>query len=183
MGERAGSGRRITHVELLYRPGERALAAKVFTLLGCEAVDRGGQFFTALIDPSAPRDYVENVLYASEVGPAQWELEQALATGTTEAHAAFIAAMRRSPQHSTHFGFRVPDEPSLDAIVARVERAGRDDPELAGRVAVDGVFRPGEPGSIAPTLVQAFIWTDVVAAGLLTLGQHIEVQWHLPQAS
>ncbi len=29
-------------------------------------------------------------------------------------------------------------------------------------------------------MVQMFIWTDIVASGLLTLGQHIEVQWHLP---
>jgi hypothetical protein len=29
-------------------------------------------------------------------------------------------------------------------------------------------------------MIQAFVWTDVVAAGLLSLGQHIEVQWHLP---
>jgi hypothetical protein len=28
--------------------------------------------------------------------------------------------------------------------------------------------------------VQAFVWTDVVAAGLLSMGQHVEVQWHLP---
>ena len=180
MAQRAGSGRRITHVELLYRPGERALAGKVFALLGCEPVDRGGQFFTSLVDPAAPRDYVENVLYASEVRPEQWEFEQALVARLGDDRVSFIAATRRSPQHSTHFGFRVPDESSLAAIVTRVERAGHDDPELMGRVGVDGVFQPGDPGAIAPNMVQAFVWTDVVAAGLLALGQHIEVQWHVP---
>ena len=71
-------------------------------------------------------------------------------------------------------------EAALDELVSRVRAAGADDPDLAARVAVDGVYRPGEPGSIAQNMVQAFVWTDVLAAGLLTFGQHIEVQWHLP---
>jgi hypothetical protein len=29
-------------------------------------------------------------------------------------------------------------------------------------------------------MIQAFVRTDAVAAGLLTLGQLIELQWHLP---
>jgi hypothetical protein len=28
-------------------------------------------------------------------------------------------------------------------------------------------------------MAQAFVWTDVMASGLLTIGQHIELQWHL----
>ena len=39
--------RRLTHVELLYRPGERELAIRLFTLLGCDPVDRGGQLLVA----------------------------------------------------------------------------------------------------------------------------------------
>ena len=178
----AGIDRRLTHVEVLYRPGERELAVKLFALLGCEAVDRGGQFFTSFVEPSSPRDYSNNVLYASEVGAEQWSFEQALTAGAGPERETFIAATRREPQRSTHFGFRVPDEPALDALVARVRHAGLEDGDLAGRVAVDGVYRPGDPGAIAPNMVQAFVWTDVVAAGLLSLGQHIEVQWHLPSS-
>jgi hypothetical protein len=174
--------RRLTHVELLYRPGERALAQKVLRLLGCDPVDRGGEFFTSFIDPEGVRDYANNVLYASEVGAAQWELEKHMLAFAGVGRATYLAKLREEPQRSTHFGFRVPSEAALDDLVARVRAAGADDPELAGRVAVDGVYRPGEPGSIAPNMVQAFIWTDVIAAGLLTLGQHIEVQWHLPAA-
>ncbi len=48
--------------------------------------------------------------------------------------------------------------------------AGADGGDLAGRVRVAGVFRPGDPGAVAETMVQAFVWTDIVAAGLLTLG-------------
>ena len=172
--------RRLTHVELLYRPGERELAQKVLRLLGCDPVDRGGEFFTSFVDPDGVRDYANNVLYASEVGAAQWELEKRITEASGIARATYLTTMREQPQRSTHFGFRVASEAALDELVARVRAAGADDPELAERVAVDGVYRPGEPGSIAQNMVQAFIWTDVIAAGLLTFGQHIEVQWHLP---
>ena len=42
---------------------------------------------------------------------------------------------------------------------------------------VSGVFYPGGPGSITDAMVQAFVYTDVVAAGLLAFGQHVELQW------
>jgi hypothetical protein len=175
-----GPDRRLTHVELLYRPGERALAQKLLRLLGCDPVDRGGEFFTTFVDPDGVRDYANNVLYASEVGGPQWEFEKEMAVTGGAPRANYLAALRAAPQRSTHFGFRVPTEAALNELVSRVRTAATDDPELAGRVAVDGVYRPGEPGSLAQNMVQAFIWTDVLAAGLLTLGQHIEVQWHLP---
>ena len=175
-----GVDRRLTHVEMLYRPGERRLARRIFELLGCEPVDRGGTFLTSFVDPRGPRDYATNVVYASEVEPAQWEWEgRLMAAAADEARTAYLAQLRRRPQRSTHFGFRVTEQRELEEIVTRVRAAGENDPELAGRVAVDGVYRPGDPGALADTMVQAFVWTDVVAAGPLTLGQHIEVQWHL----
>jgi hypothetical protein len=182
MSASTDAGRRLTHVELLYRPGERRLAAKLFELLGCQPVDRGGHWFTSFIDPAMAGDYANNTLYASEVGAEQWRFEQALIGGEQLAPAReeYLAFVRSQPQRSTHFGFRVPDELTLDRILERVERAGANDPDLAGRVAVDGVYRPDAPGAIATTMVQAFVWTDVVAAGLVSLGQHIELQWHLP---
>jgi hypothetical protein len=166
----------LTHVELLHRPGERSLAAQVLTLLGCEPVDRSGHWFTSFIDPDAPRDWSSNVLYASEVGAEQWALEQAL---PAEAE-TYRKAMRDQPQRSAHFGFRVATEDGLMELVDRIRTAGASDPQLRGRIAIDGVYRPGEPDAIAPNMIQAFVWTDVVAAGLLMLGQHIELQWHLP---
>ena len=38
---------------------------------------------------------------------------------------------------------------------------------------------PGDPGAYTDRMAQAFVWTDVMASGLLTIGQHIELQWHL----
>ena len=179
----ARPARQLNHVEMLYRPGERELASRVLALFGCEPLDRGGHWFTVFIDPSPdPRDYVSNVLYASEMTPAQWELEQAVEAGIGGHRQVYLDFMREQPQHSTHFGVRVAEREALDAIIQRVRAAGDDDPELRGRVRVAGVFEPDAPGAIATTMVQAFLWTDVVASGLVTLGQHIELQWHVPTA-
>ncbi|HEX4018425.1 MAG TPA: hypothetical protein VHX15_16935 [Frankiaceae bacterium] len=169
--------RRLTHVELLHRPGERELAQRFFDLLGCESVDRGGHWFTALVDPAGERDFSNNVCYASEVGEEQWALERAMQA--SPAMDQYRQSLRHSPQKAAHFGLRVPTEAKLNEIVERVSAAGETDDLLAGRVAVDGVYRPQDPGAIAPNMVQAFVWTDIVAVGLLSLGQHVEIQWHL----
>ncbi|MFI1379965.1 hypothetical protein [Embleya sp. NPDC020886] len=176
--------RRISHVELLHRPGERAQARRVLELLGCRVLDRGGHFFSAFVEP-AVSDYRANVLYASEVTPEQWAFEQQLGVASAEgplarAQASWMAHMRANPQYSYHFGLRLPSEQVLDAALARVEAAGRPGGDLAGRIEVVSVFRPGDPDAATDTMVQAFVRTDVVACGLIALGQHIELQWHLP---
>jgi hypothetical protein len=177
--------RTLNHVELVYRPGERDLAIRFFELLGCRPVDRGGTFFSALVEPTVP-DFVNNVLYASEVTPEQWQLDRTLIAaidGEGEVGAAaqvYLERLRREPQRSFHFGVRYPDLPALEATVDGIRGAGDADADLAGRVSVSGVFHPGDPGAYTDTMVQAFVKTDVVAAGLLALGQHIELQWHLP---
>ena len=88
-------------------------------------------------------------------------------------------AYRSEPQRSFHFGIRYLEREDFDATLDRV-RAAEADPELAGRVALLGVYDPSEPGALAPGMFQAFVRTDVVAGGLLTLGQLVELQWHLP---
>ena len=40
----------------------------------------------------------------------------------------------------------------------------------------EGFFRPGDPGSYTDFIMQSFIKTDVAASGLITFGQHIELQ-------
>ena len=39
--------RRLNHVEMVYRPGERELAGRVFEVLGLRVFDRGGTWFRA----------------------------------------------------------------------------------------------------------------------------------------
>jgi len=182
-----GSFRQLSHVEMVYGPGERALAARVFELLGLRVVDHGGEWLFALIDP-AVADVATNACYASEVTPEQWRLEQSLASAMAEPGAgdevgaaarAYVDRVRRAPQRSFHVGIRYREREDFDATLDRI-RAAEVDPDLAGRVALLGVYDPSEPGALAPGMFQAFVRTDVVAGGLLALGQLVELQWHLP---
>jgi hypothetical protein len=177
----AGMERRLNHVELVYRAGERQLARRFFELLGCVVADRGGTYLTAFIEPGA-HDFMNNCFYASEVTPEQATLEAALAEAlhggvADDAARRYRDRLEREPQRSFHFGVRYPALEDLEAAVARVGAADREDPELRGRVGVSGVFRPGDEGSLSDALVQAFVRTDVVASGLLAFGQHVELQW------
>ena len=178
--------RRLNHVEMVYRPGERALAGRVLEVLGMRVLDRGGTWFTALVDPEVA-DFSNNACYASEVTPEQWALEQSLADAIADANdevggtaRGYLDRLRTEPQRSFHFGIRFHQRDDFDAALERV-RAVDDDPELKGRVSLVRVFHPDEPGAAAPNMIQAFVQTDVVAAGVLAFGQHIELQWHTPE--
>lgn len=176
--------RALNHVELVYAPGERPLAHALFELLGCEVRDSGGPFLSARIAPGQD-SLVNNVMYASEVVAEQWALEQALRValdgGVLAGPAAdYDATLRAHPQRSCHFGIRYPTTEDLDDTLDRIDRVADHSPELAGRVSVSGVFRPGDPGSYTDTMTQAFVRTDVIASGLLAFGQHIELQWQVP---
>ena len=98
-----------------------------------------------------------------------------------DAARGYLDRLHTEPQRSFHFGIRFHSRDDFDATLDRV-RAADDDPELAGRVALSGVFHPDEPGAAAPNMIQAFVRTDVVAAGVLAFGQHVELQWHLPSS-
>lgn len=183
--------RRLNHVEMLYRPGERALAGRVFELLGMRVLDRGTEWLYALADP-AVADVSNNAIYASEVTSEQSMLEDALVAvidgaATDGAHnerglgataRCYLERLRADPQRSFHFGIRYHHRDDFDATLDRI-RSASTDADLAGRVELRGVFLPDEPGALAPNMIQAFVRTDVVAAGLLAFGQHIELQWHL----
>ena len=178
--------RRLNHVEMVYRPGERELAGRVFEVLGLRVLDRGGTWFSALVDPEVA-DFSNNACYASEVTPEQWALEQSLADAIAKdddevgaTARGYLDRLRTEPQRSFHFGIRFYQRDDFDAALERV-RAVDDDPELKGRVSLVRVFHPDEPGAAAPNMIQAFVQTDVVAAGVLAFGQHIELQWHTPE--
>ena len=80
-------------------------------------------------------------------------------------------------QRTTHFGIRLASVEALEQLLARIRSL--PDPELEGRLELAAVFRPGDPGALSDTLIQAFVRTDVCAAGLIRLGQHIELQANL----
>jgi hypothetical protein len=174
-------GRLLNHAELVYAPGERQLAARVFEALGCRAVDPGGPYLVILVDPRS-RSFYDNVLYASEMTPEQFELERSLraqlsgSSELAEKARSYRARFEREPQRTTHFGIRLGGPSELAEVEKNLAAAP---PELAGRLRLARVFRPGDPGSLDPQLVQAVLWTDVCAAGLACLGQHIELQVRL----
>ncbi len=171
--------RLLNHVEMVYRPGERQLVEKVFRVLGCKVVDSGGTYLSIQVDSDSD-DAGNNVFYASEVTGEQWRFEQLLQQGLrgegdlAAGYRGYDELLERTPQRATHFGIRLGSPQELDGTVERVQAL--NDPELAGRLKVSAVFRPGEYGSLTDKLVQAFIKTDVCAAGLVSLGQHIELQ-------
>lgn len=166
--------RRLTHVELLHVPGERALAARVFELLGCTVSDSGGHWFTAFIDTNL-RDYANNSFYASEASAEQLAIEAAM----TDSVDKWVDMVCAAPQNSPHFGVRVGTVDEHRSIVDNIRDASQNDPQLHGRIEVLGVFPHDAPDAIATNMDQAFIWTNVIASGPLRLGQVIEVQWHL----
>ena len=174
-------GRLLNHVELVYAPGERALAAQFFETLGCRVVDNGGAWLAAKIGDESS-DLRNNVLYASEVTPEQWRFEQALrrAAGAGElaaAEASYRALLAERPQLAPHFGIRYASPALWEQTIDRLRALGGG--ALTGRIEVSGVFTPGKsrPGpDDTDVLMQAFVKTDLAATGLLTLGQHIELQ-------
>ena len=180
--------RQLNHVEMVYRPDERELATRVFELLGMRVIDNGGEWLYALIDPLVG-DASNNACYASQVTPEQWTLEQTLAsamdrgdTAVGTAAQVYADKVQTEPQHSFHFGIRYLERDDFDATLDRF-RAAASDPQLSGRVSLLGVYDPSEPGAYAPGMFQAFVRTDVVAGGLLALGQLIELQWHLTKGA
>ena len=176
--------RKLSHVEFVYPPGERALVGRLFALLGVEVQDvMEGRYFVGMIDPASfdPADN-ENYVAGSQVLPEQWafdqELKRALHEGElAESFATHQAQIDRYPQSGMHFGIDFATVGEWEAAIDRISRVAELAPELAGRVRLCGVFRPGEPGSVA-SIHQAFLWTDVVASGSLAFGQRIELSAH-----
>jgi hypothetical protein len=186
------AARLLNHAELVYAPGERGLARALLEALGCRVLDpqvdpippnlgpAAGPYLIAYLDP-ADDDLIDNVLYASEVRPEQWRFEQAL-RGALErdeelatSHRALRASYAALPQAMTHLGIAFP---AASDIEVALERIGAH-PQLTQRVECSKIFRPGEPGAVDDRVVQSFLYTDVLASGLLAAGQQIELQVRL----
>jgi len=180
-----GRGRLLNHLETVYRPGEIDLARRSFEALGCK-VHAGRDFLTVSVDPNK-LDGIDTVIYSSKVTREQWAFETALAAAVEaggelgDAWQAYADKLVAVPQRSFHFGIRFASMAEWEESLGRVERAGEEDSELAGRVRVAGVFRPGGDGSMSDQVVQGFVSIDTFAAGLLTFPQHVELQhWLVP---
>ena len=176
------SGRALNHIEMVYRPGERKLAAKIFEILGFDVVDDGGTYLVMNVE-AAHRSGYNNVVYASEITDEQWRFEQLLqkqlaaAPDLAKAYAGFNEMIKAEPYLAGHFGIRMPSLDRFHEIVARIN--SKKDADVAGRVWISLISTPGQ---VTPDLTQAWVKTDVFAAGLVTLGQHVELQYQPPRA-
>ena len=177
-------GRLLNHVELLYQRGERELAKRFFELLGCTIVDTQtdsgtGSSILYVYPEASCQDRLNNVCYLSEIREPQWQLEQVLNArlrGDDELRDALVKydhKARHHPHGISHFGLRYPSFESLEVVIDNLQ--DELPPEMAGRVSVDPV-RPGDPRSMTDELIQAFVRTDIVCAGLFPFGQLIELQ-------
>lgn len=177
-------GQLLNHVEILYQRGERELAKQFFTFLGCTIVDTEtdsgtGSSILYVYPEATCQDRLNNVVYLSEIRQPQWQLEQVLAERLKtdielgDAIARYDHQARNEPHGITHFGLRYPSFDALEVVIDKLEN--ELPPEIAGRVSIAAV-RPGDPRSMTDELIQAFVRTDIVCAGLFPFGQLIELQ-------
>lgn len=165
--------RALNHAEIVHRPGERELVRRAFTALGCQVRDGASGVWL----------FADEVFLVSEVTPEQWAFEEWLAARLAEgggdggqAYDAFVDQLAVQPQRYHHLGIGFETLAAWEQAVERVHQLPSTDPELAGRLSMAAVFRPGDPGAYGDDFVQAFVRTDIFSVGLLTLGQTIELQ-------
>lgn len=177
----------ITHSECIYAPGEGDLVKELFVALGFGVTKVDPYpYIIAHVNP-AVQDVMGNCIYASEVTPVQQAFEKTLrdtlagSPELQEAAQAWEEDFRNDPQRSVHFGFKYDTREDFEATIERLRAIGAPGAPLEGRVLVTGVYFPGDPGSITDTMAQGFAWTDLFASGILTFGQHLELQWHIEE--
>ena len=162
--------RSLNHAELVHRPGERELTRRALVAMGCQVRDGVSGIWI----------FADEVLLVSEVTPEQWAFEEwlgaQLETETAGPYEAFRDQLRIQPQRYHHLGIGLETLAAWEGTVQRIQDLPETDPELAERLEVAAVFRPGDPGAFGDDFVQAFVRTDVFSVGLLTLGQTIELQ-------
>jgi hypothetical protein len=125
--------------------------------------------------------FADEVFLLSEVTPEQWAFEEQFAAQLERdredpVQQAYLSRLSAEPQRYHHLGIGFETLRDWELAVERIEKLPATDSELAGRVEVAAIFRPGDPGAYGDDFVQAFVRTDIFSVGLLTLGQAIELQ-------
>jgi hypothetical protein len=163
--------RALNHAELVHRPGERELARRALTAMGCTVRDGTTGIWI----------FADEVFLLSEVTPEQWAFEEQFAAHLDRqredpVQQAFLNRLSAEPQRYHHLGIGFASLADWQLAVERIEQLPSTDTDLAGRIEVASVFRPGDPGAYGDDFVQAFVRTDIFSVGLLALGQTIELQ-------
>jgi hypothetical protein len=187
--------RQFSHIALGVGRGEGSLAAALLRHLGLAVTDNGPSllgdpWFTAVIDPDVHDGYLGNLgFFVTPISDAQVALERAMSE-LAEVE-GLRAEKRRKPDSSPHvaISYRTLDD-IADAVTA-IET----DSSLTGRHTILR-FRPLSASDELESLldrfsifsgadrlrylsdgVQVFLQTDLFSAGLLVLGQSIELNW------
>lgn len=171
----------LSHVEALYRPGDRQQVIDLFEALGCKTYDTGtksaaGSTYIS-VHPNPDERNHDNVLYLSEMPAAQYRLETILRQkieGDQELSAArdlYRAMAQERPFSLAHVAVRYPSFESLERVLEGLE--DRLSPELQARVILK-IFRPGDSDELGDS-VQAFLYTDLAVAGISAFGQVFEL--------
>lgn len=178
------NGKGLNHVETLYQRGERELAIAFTKMLGCTPIDtpqvnETGSTYICVHPDDEDHDGMNNVLYLSEIRPAQYDLEVQMkrVIGADGPLGQVVDAYRHKaetlPYGIPHFGLRFPSFESIEPVLDALENC--KDPAMQGRFKVMAL-RPDNPKALSKDLVQAFVYTDIIASGLFCLGQVIELQ-------
>jgi hypothetical protein len=178
------NGKGLNHVEVLYQRGERSMAIALTKALGCTAIDTPqvndtGSTYICVHPDENDRDSMNNILYLSEIRAPQHELEQQLKRSFSadavlgDAVAAYRHKAATLPYGIPHFGLRFPTFDSIEPVLSALEQCASG--AMKGRVQVMAI-RPGDARALSQELIQAFVYTDVIASGLFCLGQVIELQ-------
>ena len=172
----------LSHVQAMYRPGERQLAIDLFKAMGCAVYDT-----TALGDgtetilsahPDPSERCLDNVIFLTDMPEGQLQLEailkQRIETDETLRAACeqYGGVAGERPAGLAHFAVRYPSLQDQDRVLDAFE--ARLTPELKPRAKLK-VFRPGVPGDGRTHHFQSFVYTDVVTAGIAAFGQIIEL--------
>ena len=177
-------GKGLNHVEVLYQRGERELAMELTRMLGCTPIptpqmNETGSTYICVHPDDEDRDGMNNVLYLSEIRAPQHDLEQCLREkfAADDELSDRVQAYRHKAEHLPygipHFGLRFPSFESIEPVLERLESCS--DPAMKDRVKLLAI-RPGDPEALTSNLIQAFVYTDIIATGLFCLGQVIELQ-------
>ena len=171
----------LSHVEALYRPGDRQLAIALFESLGCKVYETdvkspSGSFYIS-VHPHPTERTLDNVLYLAEMPAEQKRLEDALRR-RIEVDEELRTSRRLYGEMATdrpyvlsHIAVRYPTYEALDEVLNGLEE--RFSAEVRSRVTLK-VFRPGDSPALGDS-IQAFVYTDIAVAGISAFGQVFEL--------
>ena len=174
----------LNHIEALYRPGERDLALTLVEALGCSVSDTGfmgdgTESFLAIHPNPADPDIRSNAFYISPMRPEQLALEESI-TRLARSDQVLAAALeqyrnaaRTLPFGVSHFGLRHASE---DALLAAADRVRSNLAQKLGDRLHLRVFDPRDGERSGATVVQGFVYQDVIVSGSFNYGQLIELQ-------